>query len=100
LTKRLKLLVPAEVWAEENAQFKAALQQKDQMLQMAQQQMHQMPHALAQLQLEVQNKDKEIAVKRAELAEKARENNLDHIEGMTKLELDARRDLNKAGAAY
>ena len=46
------------------------------------------------------DKNRELQIKEAELAEKRRANDQDHIEGMTKLEIDAMKDLGQMGAAY
>jgi hypothetical protein len=100
IANRLRMMVPAEIWMEENPQFKAAMQQKDQIIQVMQGQMGQLQEMVKQLQLQVQNKEGEQRIKLADLAEKRRANNMDHTEGMTKLELEARRDLGQAGAAY
>jgi hypothetical protein len=100
LAKRLRLMVPPEVWAEENPQFKAAMQQKDQMIQMLQGQMGQLQQAMQQMQIQMQNKEREQQIKAAELAEKARSNDQKHVVDMTGLELEAQRDLNSSGVAY
>ena len=100
IAKRLRLMVPPEVWMDENPQFKQAMQQKEQMIQAMHQQMGQLQQALQQMTVQLQNKAGEQQIKIEELTEKRRENDMDHTEGMTKLELDATRDLNPHGVAY
>ena len=100
ISKRLKLLLPPELLADENPQFRMAIQQKDQQIQAMQGQMGQLAQALQQMQLQLENKQGELKVKQGELAQKIQKTINDHIEGMTGLELEAGRDLNQAGAAY
>ena len=100
ISKRLRMMVPAEIWMDENPQFKRAMQEKDQMLQMMQGQMQQMQDALQKMSLELQNRDKEIAIKAAEVERKRTADRMDHVEGVTELELKALKDLGPAGVAY
>ena len=67
---------------------------------MLQGQLQQAQQIIQQMQVELRNKQGEMTVKEGELAHKIQKTINDHMEGMTKLELDAGRDLNKAGVAY
>lgn len=115
ISKRLKLLLPPEILQDEfpvigqmRSQMQAQQQQATALITGLQQ-------TIQQLQFELQNRDKELANKvalkmaelqsdqqktAAELAEDRRQADLDHVEGMTKLELEAQRNLSRAGVGY
>ena len=100
ISKRLKLLMPPEILANENPQFKAAMQQKDQQLQMMQGQLQQAMQAIQQLQQALGDKSREADIKAADLANKVQKTLNDYAVDMTKLELEAGRDLAREGVAY
>ena len=107
LAKRLKLLLPMEVLADENPAFKQAMQQKDQQLQQMQQQMQILMTEAQKMSIELQNKQADAQAKmakaqtdREDLERKKQKDMMDHVEGMTSLELEAGRDLSQTGVAY
>ena len=107
LAKRLKLLLPPEVLADENPQFKQAMQQKDQQIQQLTQQMQLLMTEAQKMSIELQNKQAESQAKamdsqtrQADLLRKVKKDMMDHIEGMTSLELEAGRDLGQIGVGY
>ena len=107
LAKRLKLLLPPEILADENPQFKQAMQQKDQQIQQLSQQMQMLMTEAQKMSIELQNKQADAQAKmskaqtdRADLLRKVKKDMMDHIEGMTSLELEAGRDLSQTGVAY
>ena len=107
LSKRLKLLLPPEVLADENPQFKQAMQQKDQQIQQLTQQMQVLMTEAQRMSVELQNKAADAQAKmskaetdRADLMRKVKKDMMDHIEGMTSLELEAGRDLGQVGVGY
>jgi hypothetical protein len=107
LAKRLKLLLPPEILADENPQFKQAMQQKDQQIQQLTQQMQVLMTEAQRMSIELQNKQAEVATKQqaeqtkqADLMRKIKKDLMDHVEGMTSLELEAGRDLSQQGLGY
>jgi len=107
LAKRLKLLLPMEVLADENPAFKQAMQQKDQQIQQMQQQMQMLMTEAQKMSIELQNKQADAQAKmskaqtdREDMERKKLKDKMDHVEGMTSLELEAGRDLSQAGVAY
>jgi len=107
IAKRMKMLLPPEVLQGENPQVQMMLQQKDMEMQQLQQQFQQLAQQNQQLFQELQNKQGELAIKAREAEQKEEEirrkiakDLMDHTEGMTKLELEASRDLSQAGVAY
>lgn len=100
VAKRLKLMLPPEIVQEENPSVAQAMNELQQQIEMGQQQMGEMQQIIQNLLQQLQDKDQELAIKQAEVERKARADQMDHVEGMTKLELEASRDLNPYGAAY
>lgn len=100
IAKRLKLLLPPEILQSEFPVIGQMQKQMQSMQEQAATMVQGLQHQIAQLQLELQKRDQELSIKVAELAEDRRQADLKHTEGMTKLELEALRDLGKAGAAY
>jgi len=86
ISERLKLLLPPEVAQGENPQIAQIIAQKDQEVQMAQQQVGMAQQQLQAMMQELQSRDREHQLKLAELEEKIRKNDLDHVQKMSKLE--------------
>lgn len=100
ISKRLKLLLPPEILADENPAVKQALMQKDQQIQMLSQQMQMLQTEAQRMAVELQNKAVDAKVKEGELRRKIAKDLMDHTVDMTDLELQASRDLNPYGVAY
>lgn len=97
MAKRLKAILPASIAEGENPQLQMIMQQKDQEVQILQEQMGQMGQLIQQLQTALQDKDREMTIKEGDLLNKIQKTINDHIEGMTKLEMDAGKDLGPQG---
>lgn len=100
MAKRLKLLLPPEILAEENPAFKQQMQVKDMTIQQLQQQGQMLMQQMQQMAMELQNKQRELQIKEAEVKRKVAADLMKQEHDMTALELEAMRDLSQAGVAY
>jgi hypothetical protein len=98
--ERLKLMLPEPVQKGENPQVAMIMQQMQQMQQQFQQQSGQMQQQNAQMQQyittltqKLQDKDRDLAIKEAEVQRKRQADMMGHAEGMTKLEIDANKNV-------
>lgn len=87
IAKRLKLLLPAEIAADENPQIKQIMEQSKQQMAQGQQYISMLEAQIKQLALQLESKDGELSVKEGELARKYEEMYKGFITDMRELEL-------------
>lgn len=100
VSKRLKLLLPPEILAEEFPVIKQLQQQMQVQGQQAQQMIEALQQQIVALSQELQNRQQDNQIKLMDVQRKSVADENAHTEKMTDLEIKAAKDLGPAGVAY
>lgn len=88
ISKRLKLLLPPEIAADENPQIKAIQQQYEQIIQQGKEYIGMLEGQLQSMSIQLQNKKGDLAIKKGDLDRKLEKDAVDTIMDANKLELE------------
>ena len=100
IAKRLKMLLPPEILKGESPHIANLIQQHQTEKQMGMQLIEQLQDQIKALATELQKEREKRQIDLMKIQEDARQADMSHVEGMTKLELEAGRDISQAGQAF